>query len=171
MGRSILADAGGPGVESSRLPMFDSTTPARLYRNRVYLLHFYNPVTLETARLAHAGHYCGSSEDVSARLAEHGTPRGAKLTLAVRRAGLSWFVAKTWVGGRRKERLLKSRKNAPRELCPICRGEIDLVAVIESQGRNRAGGRVIGKRTPMEDIRRVAFYERMNAGKTISGKD
>jgi hypothetical protein len=138
--------------------MFDSI-PAHLLRQRVYLLHFYNPVTHETARLAHAGHYCGMSEDVSARLAEHGTAHGAKLTRAARRAGLSWVVARTWRGGRRLERKLKSRKNAPRDLCPICRGEIDLVVVIESQGRTRAGGRVIGRRSRATE-RSVSFYER-----------
>jgi predicted GIY-YIG superfamily endonuclease len=127
------------------------TIPPHLLRQRVYLLHFYNPETLETARLAHAGHYCGMSEDVSARLAEHGTAHGAKLTRAVHRAGLSWVVARTWRGGRRLEKQLKSQKNAPRQLCPICRGEVDLAAVIESQGRTRAGGRVIGKRVPMTE--------------------
>jgi predicted GIY-YIG superfamily endonuclease len=140
--------------------MFDSTTPANLYRNRVYLLHFYNPITGQSARLAHAAHYMGMSEDVSARLAEHGTPRGAKLTRAAHNAGLCWVVAKTWVGGRRLERKLKSRKNAPRQLCPICRGELDLVVVIESQGRDKpAGGRVIGRRSRATE-RPVSFYER-----------
>ncbi len=113
--------------------MTDCTIPAHLLRQRVYLLHFYNPTTGQSAKLAHAAHYLGVSESVSPE-------RGARLTYAVRQAGLSWVVARTWRGGRRLEKLLKSRHNAPRELCPICRGEIDLVVVIESQDRNRAAG-------------------------------
>lgn len=130
--------------------MDDSTIcaiPAHLLRRRVYLLHFYDPATGDSAKLAHAAHYCGMSEDVSARLAEHGTDRGAKLTFAVKQAGLSWVVAQIWVGGRRLERQLKARKNAPRELCPICRGEISLAEVLTQQ--RPPSPRILGRRMPM----------------------
>jgi hypothetical protein len=56
--------------------MFNDTTPAILYRNRCYLLHFYNPATGESAKLAHAAHYLGMSDSVSERLAQHGTSHG-----------------------------------------------------------------------------------------------
>ena len=127
--------------------MFNDTTPAILFRNRCYLLHFYSMETGESARLKHAGHYIGQSDSVSERLAEHGTERGARLTLAARQAGLSWVVAKTWPGGRRFERKLKSHKNAPRELCPICRGEITLAQVLAAQPP--PSSRVLGRRVPM----------------------
>ena len=126
----------------------DSIIPANFLRRRVYLLHFYDPATGQSARLHRAGHYCGMSEDVSARLAEHGTAKGARLTYAARhQAGLAWVVAKVWVGGRRLERKLKSRKNAPRELCPICRGEITIEEVLAAQPP--PSGRVLGRRQPM----------------------
>jgi predicted GIY-YIG superfamily endonuclease len=130
--------------------MMHSTTcpiPAALLQRCVYLLHFYNPQTGESAKLAHAAHYCGSSDDVSARLAEHGTTRGAKLTYAVRQAGLSWVVARTWHGGRRLEYQLKRRHNAPRQLCPICKGEITLAEVLAAQPAPST--RPIGRRLPM----------------------
>ncbi|HYT28758.1 MAG TPA: hypothetical protein VEL72_07045 [Ktedonobacteraceae bacterium] len=131
--------------------MFNDTTPAILYRNRCYLLHFYDPQTGESAKLAHAAHYLGMSDSVSERLAQHGTSHGAKLTYAARQAGLSWVVAKTWAGGRRFEKKLKSRKNAPRELCPICRGEITLAQVLAAQPP--PSRRVVGRRVPMIDAR------------------
>jgi len=126
--------------------MFNDTTPAILYRNRCYLLHFYDPQTGESAKLAHAAHYLGMSDSVSERLAEHGTSHGAKLTYAARQAGLSWVVARTWCGGRKFEKKLKSQKNGPR-LCPICRGDITLAEVLQRQPPPRP--RVIGRRQPM----------------------
>ncbi len=137
--------------------MTDCTIPAHLLRQRVYLLHFYNPTTGQSAKLAHAAHYLGVSESVSQRLAEHGTERGARLTYAVRQAGLSWVVARTWRGGRRLEKLLKSRHNAPRDLCPICRGEIDLVVVLEAQPQPQAGDRARDRRLTAIS-RPVQFY-------------
>jgi hypothetical protein len=128
--------------------MLDSTTceiPAQFLRRRVYLLHFYNPTTGQSARLAHAAHYCGMSEDVSARLSEHGTVRGAKLTYAARQAGLSWVVARVWVGGRRLERRLKGQHSGVR-LCPICQGKVTLEQVLVSQPA--PSSRVLGRRVP-----------------------
>jgi hypothetical protein len=132
--------------------MVDSTTPcpipAYLLRRRVYLLHFYDPETHASAKLHHAAHYCGMSEDVSARLAEHGTSRGARLTYAARqKAGLSWVVARVWIGGRTLERKLKRRHSGVR-LCPICRGEITLEQVLAEQAPPTA--RTPGRRVPMQ---------------------
>ena len=81
----------------------------------IYLLHF------ET-KLAHAGHYIGSTDDHDARLADHAAGRGARLTAVIKQAGITWRLARTWPGGRKHERLLKRRKETPR-LCPLCVGE------------------------------------------------
>jgi len=135
--------------------MNDCSIPAALLRRRVYLLHFYDPSTGLSAKLAnHAGHYCGMSDSVSERLSEHGTERGARLTLAARRAGLSWVVVKVWPGGRTLERALKSQKNGPR-LCDICTGKVTLAQVLAAQPP--VGARVIGKRVPMQE-HAVQFY-------------
>ena len=152
----LAAQRRGPSWQNAPAPRAESRftfmsryydkLPPSVQRRRVYLLHFYNPTTGESARLAHAAHYCGMSEDVSARLAEHGTPRGAKLTLAARKAGLSWVVAAIFPGGRRLEKKLKARHNSP-QLCPICKGEVTLAQVLEAQPPPRP--RVVGKRVPM----------------------
>lgn len=128
--------------------------PSYLLRRRVYLLHFYDPTTGETARLHHAGHYCGMSEDVSQRLAEHGTPRGAKLTYAAHQSGLAWVVVRVWKGGRTLEKQLKAQKHGPR-LCPVCRGEVSLSDLLAEQ--TPASPRTPGRRRPMVD-RPVQFY-------------
>ncbi len=101
-----------------------------------------------------AGHYCGVTEVVSARLAEHGTKQGAKLTYAVRQAGLSWLVAVVIPGGRRKEKQIKAQKYGPR-LCPICRGEVTLEAVLAQQ--SRPAPRTPGRRMPLGTPRPVYF--------------
>ena len=126
----------------------DSTIPAAHLRQRIYILHFYDPSTGQSAKLHHAGHYCGVAEDVSARLADHGTKQGAKLTYAVRQAGLSWVVAAVIPGGRRKEKAIKAQKHGPR-LCPICRGEVTLEAVLAQQ--SRPAPRKVGQRRPMAE--------------------
>ncbi len=122
----------------------DSTTcpiPAHLLRRRVYLLHFVEPYK-------HARHYLGCADDLSARLSEHRRGTGARLTQVVRDAGGSWVVARTWRGGRTLEQKLKSRHNAPRELCPICRGEITLAEVLAQQAPPAL--RIPGRRVPMQ---------------------
>jgi predicted GIY-YIG superfamily endonuclease len=78
----------------------------------VYLLHFSTP-------LAHAQHYIGSADDVEARLARHNAGHGARITQVAKEQGIELTVARTWEGGRKEERRLKNRKNAPK-LCPIC---------------------------------------------------
>lgn len=86
----------------------------------VYLLHFQS-------RYYHAGHYCGMTANLEARLQLHRTGRGAKLTKAVSEAGISFEVARlwkveSWEEARDLERKLKRRHNGPR-LCPICQGK------------------------------------------------
>jgi hypothetical protein len=97
------------------------TRPAGL----VYLLHFdrlYVPYPGAPA-YACAGHYTGlvrgGPRALKRRLAQHGTERGARLMLAVARAGITWRLARTWPGGRDRERQLKAQGGAARR-CPLC---------------------------------------------------
>jgi len=79
----------------------------------VYLLHFQE-------NYKHARHYLGYCHDLTARLAQHANGNGARLCQVVKAAGISWYVSRTWEGGRDLERRLKARHNSPK-LCPICR--------------------------------------------------
>ena len=81
----------------------------------VYLLHF-------AQRYKHAGHYVGSTNTLTKRLAEHQNGRGARLLEVVHAAGIAWVLARTWEGGRRRERQLKKQGGASRR-CPICKGK------------------------------------------------
>lgn len=78
----------------------------------VYLLHF-------DQAYQHARHYTGWTEDLPARLAEHAAGRGARLLQVVNGAGISWELARTWPGTRRRERALKRQGGASRR-CPFC---------------------------------------------------
>jgi hypothetical protein len=79
----------------------------------VYLLHFDRPYK-------HAKHYLGwTPGDLAARLALHGTGQGARLLAVVHAAGIGWQLARTWPGGRRRERQLKIQGGASR-CCPLC---------------------------------------------------
>lgn len=82
----------------------------------VYLIHFERPISDRHT----AQHYIGSCSDLESRLAEHVAGAGARLTQVAIERGISFVVVRTWAGGRREERKLKARKNAPK-LCPICR--------------------------------------------------
>ncbi len=91
----------------------------------VYLLHFdqlYVPYP-GAARRDCAQHYTGrvrgGPRALARRLAQHGTARGARLMLAVRRAGITWQLARTWPGGGDRERQLKRQGGAARR-CPMC---------------------------------------------------
>jgi hypothetical protein len=61
----------------------------------------------------------GGPRALARRLTRHGTARGAKLMLAVRRAGITWQLARTWPGDRARERQLKRQGGAARR-CPLC---------------------------------------------------
>lgn len=78
----------------------------------VYLLHFEKP-------FRHAQHYLGSADDVNERIERHRRGSGARLTQVVAESGIAMELARTWEGGREKERELKRQKNSPR-LCPVC---------------------------------------------------
>jgi len=79
-----------------------------------YLIHF-------TERYEHAGHYTGSTPDLPARLAKHEAGQGARLMAVIKDAGISWVLARTWPGGRARERQLKQQGGASRH-CPVCKG-------------------------------------------------
>ena len=78
----------------------------------VYLIHF-------AKRYRHAGHYLGSADDLEARLARHAAGQGARLMAVVKEAGIEWELARTWPGGRARERQLKRQGDAAR-MCPLC---------------------------------------------------
>ena len=91
----------------------------------VYLIH-------AERKLAHALHYIGCTEQtIEQRLRRHSsTKTGARLLLAMRAAGIAYDVVRTWIcdsaaEGYALEKRLKGRKNAPRQLCPICRKEMN----------------------------------------------
>jgi len=79
----------------------------------VYLLHFDRPYR-------HARHYLGwTPGSVPARLRMHERGQGARLLAVVREAGITWQLARTWPGGRVRERQLKRQGGASR-CCPLC---------------------------------------------------
>lgn len=82
----------------------------------IYLLHLSEPY-------AHARHYTGvafgGGRGLRRRLKQHGTKEGSPLLLAARRAGITWTLARTWAGGRVRERQLKRQGGASRR-CPLC---------------------------------------------------
>jgi predicted GIY-YIG superfamily endonuclease len=86
-----------------------STDPAP---GTVYLIHLDVPYK-------HARHYTGWTADLDARLQAHRDGRGARLMEVINDAEISWRLARTWPGGRERERAIKNRHEAPR-LCPFC---------------------------------------------------
>lgn len=87
----------------------------------VYLLHFdrlYVPYPGAPAGSC-AGHYIGSARNVAARLRRHARGRGARLLAVVQAEGIGWQLARTWPGGRDRERAIKRRGGA-RRCCPLC---------------------------------------------------
>lgn len=81
----------------------------------VYLYHFGTP-------LHHAQHYLGSCVDLEERDGIHQAGLGAKILRAAKAAGITFWVVRTWPGGRQLERKLKNRHNAAK-LCPICQAK------------------------------------------------
>jgi hypothetical protein len=80
----------------------------------VYLLHFARPI-------GHAQHYMGSTSDLEQRLADHaaGGSRGGRLPQVFAEAGIAFELARTWPGGRLRERQLKRQGGHARK-CPVC---------------------------------------------------
>lgn len=84
----------------------------------VYLLHFDRPLPHGTQ--AGTQHYLGFAQDVAARIAEHQSGNGARLTQVAVSRGIQLHVARVWPQADRDfERKLK-RRHSPKRLCPIC---------------------------------------------------
>jgi hypothetical protein len=81
----------------------------------VYLLHREGDMPAHH----HARHYLGSAVELEARLKEHASGGGARLTQVWVEAGCSFQCVRTWKGDRTVERRLKKQKHALR-LCPLC---------------------------------------------------
>jgi predicted GIY-YIG superfamily endonuclease len=94
----------------------------------VYLLHF-------SQRYQHAGHYTGSTNNLTKRLNQHAKGQGARLLAVVQAVGITWTLARTWEGGKQHERKIKRQGGASRR-CPICKG---LGPVTGRVARLRAG--------------------------------
>src|SRR6266496_346183 len=117
----------------------------------VYLLHFIDPATGESARYRHAGHYTGWTLDLAGRLAKHEVGCGARLLEVIRAAGLSWKLARTWPGDRKRERQIKNQGGASRH-CPEC-------GVQPRSGRHREG-QAPGAFAPLARPERLPAFER-----------
>ena len=78
----------------------------RAINGTINLLHF-------ASKYRHAGHYLGWADDLAARLEQHATGRGARLTSVIQAAGIGFECVRTWPGTRRNERKLKNRRCAP----------------------------------------------------------
>lgn len=104
----------------------------------VYLLHFDAPLPRDRGEIhAPVGHYLGFAAHVELRLAHHRAGTGARITAALRRRGIGFELARTWVGGRDLERRLKNRHEHG-ALCPLCRARgRHRVAAIECPGCGR----------------------------------
>lgn len=82
----------------------------------VYLLHFQRPISENHT----TQHYLGSTvAGLAARMQQHRNGNGVRLLEVARERGISFTVARVWIGGRELEKRLKRRKESPR-LCPIC---------------------------------------------------
>jgi hypothetical protein len=80
----------------------------------VYLLHFSQPYK-------HARHYTGwaAAGHLDSRIEAHRSGRGARLMAVVEAAGIGFELARTWPGGRARERQIKRQGGASR-CCPVC---------------------------------------------------
>ena len=78
----------------------------------VYLLHFDRPYQ-------HAKHYLDSCQDLERRLTQHGKGRGARLLEVVQAVGIGWQLARTWCGGKHRERQPKKTGRGQPPLPPL----------------------------------------------------
>jgi hypothetical protein len=110
--RSSAPDDLGPGGHAPA----DAASSATCY-----LLHFDHPYVSANGK-GMAKHYSGwaaRSKSLKSRLADHEHGRGARLLQVVKAAGITWKLARTWPGGRDRERQLKNQGGASRR-CPEC---------------------------------------------------
>lgn len=91
----------------------------------VYLLHFSAPIS----PLHICQHYIGYADSWPDRIMTQRAGKGdaARLCQVARQRGIDFVVARIWEDGdRTPERRLKNRKGSP-ALCPICRGEMEVL--------------------------------------------
>ncbi len=69
----------------------------------IYLLHYDRP-------LHHAQHYLGFTDDLDARTSRHLNGFRGRLPAVFSELGISFTIARTWDGGRKLERKLKSAR-------------------------------------------------------------
>jgi len=81
----------------------------------IYLYHFER-------KLYHAGHYLGSSDDLTRRSAEHDTVGGSKLMQARARAGIKAKIVRTWEETPRYHEVELHRQKNNSDFCPVCSG-------------------------------------------------
>lgn len=88
-------------------------------QGEVYVLHFSKRIGTKRQQ---AGHYIGWSTDADARIREHKAGKGAALTRAAVKQGVTLEVAQIIPNvTRAAERRLKNRGGGKR-VCAICRG-------------------------------------------------
>ncbi len=81
-----------------------------------YLPHFDRPY-------GHARHHLGSTKDLPQRLGRHRAGSGARVVEVMTAAGIGFVLARTWPGGRDRERKLKDQGERSR-VCLICKGSV-----------------------------------------------
>ncbi len=81
----------------------------------VYLIHLDQPLSPKSP----SRHYIGYTRHLPSRMEAHFKGRGSRFMQVARERNISWCIARTWIGDRVFERILKNKKCAPR-LCPIC---------------------------------------------------
>lgn len=86
------------------------------YIGYVYLYHFDRPYPAGVR----PQHYVGFAKNVQKRELVHLAGNGAKLLAAVSAAGITWKVAKVWVGDRHFERKIKRERHYHRH-CIFCK--------------------------------------------------
>jgi len=125
----------------------------------VYLLHS------EEKLAGHAGHYCGWSDNLPARIACHEHGNSSKLVAAWSRNSIRFVVARVWLDGTREDELhIKRAHNGPR-FCPICRHEVHPGYAVDIkqllfQKEPTPLAEHIGKRRPMKPLSSVDYRTR-----------
>jgi hypothetical protein len=116
----VVTGAGGRGELAWAAVMKRGNAPGL-----VYLLHFdatyvpYPGAPRRDCAEHYTGRVRGGPRALGRRLKQHGTVSGARLMLAVRAAGITWQLARTWPGGSDREKQLKRQGGASRR-CPLC---------------------------------------------------
>jgi hypothetical protein len=89
----------------------------------VYLLHAdrpYIPVGCEARPWCWLQHYAGWCPDLAERMRKHRAGYGSNVCRVWKDAGITFRLARTWPGGRGRERTLKGKgQHFPRK-CPLC---------------------------------------------------